>query len=95
LIRNPDLLILDDCLSAVDTITEEKILSNLAGFMKGRTTIVVSHRVSAVRNCSRILVLDGGRLVEEGSHATLLRAGGMYAQLHELQLAEVVDDSGR
>lgn len=95
LIRKPDLLILDDCLSAVDTITEEKILSNLAGFMKGRTTIVVSHRVSAVRNCSRILVLDGGRLVEEGSHATLLRAGGMYAQLHELQLAEVVDDSGR
>lgn len=95
LIRKPDLLVLDDCLSAVDTITEEKILSNLAGFMKGRTTIVVSHRVSAVRNCSRILVLDGGRLVEEGSHATLLRAGGMYAQLHELQLAEVVDDSGR
>lgn len=93
LIRKPDLLVLDDCLSAVDTITEERILSNLAGYMNDRTTIIVSHRVSSVRNCSRILVLDNGHLVEEGAHDVLLRSNGIYAQMYELQLAELEDES--
>lgn len=91
LIRKPDLLVLDDCLSAVDTITEERILTNLSEFMKERTSIIISHRVSSVRNCSRILVLDDGYLVEAGAHADLLRAKGVYAQIYELQLAEMED----
>lgn len=95
IIRKPDLLIFDDCLSAVDTLTEEKILSNLNLIMKGRTTLVVSHRVSTVKSCSRILVLDEGVLLESGTHEELIRKQGLYAQLYDMQLAnpEGIDTS--
>ena len=86
--RDPRILILDDALSAVDTITEEKILTRLLDFMRGRTTILISHRVSTVRLAERIYVLDEGRIVEAGSHAELLDSGGYYAELNQKQLLE-------
>jgi len=88
LIRDPRILILDDSLSSVDTITEERILQQLAGVMRGRTTLLISHRVSTVRNAHRIVVLDRGRLVEEGTHDDLLARGGYYAALYQKQLLE-------
>jgi ATP-binding cassette subfamily B multidrug efflux pump len=88
LLRNPRILILDDALSSVDTLTEERILSALSGVMKGRTTILVSHRVSTIRNAERIFVLEHGTVVEEGSHEELLANGGYYADLYQKQLLE-------
>ena len=88
LLRNPRILILDDALSSVDTLTEERILSALADVMKGRTTIFVSHRVSTIRNANRIFVLEHGSVVEEGSHEQLLANGGYYADLYQKQLLE-------
>lgn len=85
LIRNAPVLILDDCFSAVDTETEEHILSRLKRLRAGKTTILVSHRVSTLRHTDRILVLDGGRLMESGSHDALLAKGGLYAELERLQ----------
>jgi ATP-binding cassette subfamily B protein len=84
--RDAPVLILDDALSAVDTVTEEKILRGLRGYMRGRTSIVVSHRVSAVAGADLILVLEDGRLAESGTHAALLARGGVYARLLERQL---------
>jgi ATP-binding cassette subfamily B protein len=85
LIRNAPVLILDDCFSAVDTETEEHILSRLKRLRAGKTTILVSHRVSTLRHTDRILVLEGGRLMESGSHDALLAKGGLYAELERLQ----------
>ena len=84
----PRILLFDDDLSAVDTATEEAILRELRSVMKGRTTVIISHRISAVRDADRILVLDHGRVVEEGTHAELIAKGGVYNQLHEEQLLE-------
>ena len=67
LLRNPRILILDDALSSVDTLTEERILQGLAGVMSGRTSILISHRVSTVRQADRIVVLEAGRIVEQGT----------------------------
>jgi ATP-binding cassette subfamily B protein len=85
---NPRILILDDALSAVDTYTEEEILARLRGFMRQRTSIIVSHRVSTVRHADLIVVLDGGRVVERGTHDELVRQGGLYADLHQKQLLQ-------
>jgi ATP-binding cassette subfamily B protein len=87
-LRNPRILILDDALSSVDTVTEERILSSLSGVMQDRTTILISHRVSTVRSADRIFVLEHGAIVEEGSHDQLLVNGGYYADLYERQLLE-------
>jgi ATP-binding cassette subfamily B multidrug efflux pump len=87
-LRNPRILILDDALASVDTATEERILSELASVMRGRTTILISHRVSTIRNADRIFVIEHGELVAEGSHAKLLESGGYYADLYEKQLLE-------
>jgi len=88
ILRNPRTLILDDALSSVDTLTEERILEGLAGVMSGRTVILISHRVSTVRQADRIVVLERGRIVEEGTHAQLLLAGGYYADLSQKQMLE-------
>lgn len=88
LMMDPKILILDDALSAVDTHTERDILSRLRGIMRQRTSIVVSHRISTVRDADLILVLDGGRVVERGTHAQLLAKKGLYAGLHHKQLLE-------
>ncbi len=88
ILRNPRILILDDALSSVDTVTEEKILNQLAGLMRGRTTILISHRVSTVKNAHRIIVLSKGRVVEIGTHSELQALGGYYADLHQKQLLE-------
>jgi ATP-binding cassette, subfamily B, multidrug efflux pump len=88
LARRPALLILDDALSAVDTHTEALILSRLRTVLEGRTSFLISHRVSAIMHADRILVLDRGRLVEEGTHAGLLERDGLYAALLRRQLLE-------
>jgi ATP-binding cassette subfamily B protein len=88
ILRDPRILILDDALSSVDTLTEESILRQLAGVMQGRTVILISHRVSTVRGADRILVLSHGRVVEEGTHAELVRFGGYYADLSQKQALE-------
>ncbi len=85
ILRKPRILIFDDCLSAVDTETEAVILGNLKRIMKGRTAIIVSHRVTTVRDADLILVLDEGRVVERGTHATLMEAAGLYAELNRTQ----------
>jgi ATP-binding cassette subfamily B protein len=85
---DPKILVLDDALSAVDTYTEEEILSGLRGVMRQRTSIIVSHRISTVRDADLILVIDDGRIVERGTHDQLIRSGGLYAELHKKQLLE-------
>jgi ATP-binding cassette subfamily B protein len=87
-IIDPRILILDDALSAVDTYTEEEILSRLRDVMRQRTSIIVSHRISTVRDADQIFVLDEGRIAERGTHDTLLGRNGLYAELHKKQLLE-------
>jgi len=87
-VREPKILILDDALSSVDTVTEEEILKRLRGVMRGRTSIIISHRISTVKEADRIVVLDGGRIAESGTHDALVAAGGIYAELHRKQLLE-------
>jgi ATP-binding cassette subfamily B multidrug efflux pump len=93
--RDPRILVLDDALSAVDTHTEARILDDLARVMEGRTSFIISHRVSAVMNADLILVLDDGRIVERGRHADLIALGGTYAQLLHRQILEQDIESTR
>jgi len=87
-VRDPRILILDDALSSVDTYTEEQILHELREVMQDRTSILISHRVSTVKDADEIVVLDGGEIVERGTHDQLLAEGGQYADLHQRQLLE-------
>ena len=87
LCADPRILILDDSLSSVDAETEREILSRLRPILGARTSILVSHRVAAVKDADQILVVDGGRVAERGTHAELLAAGGVYAELYREQLA--------
>jgi ATP-binding cassette subfamily B multidrug efflux pump len=88
IMRNPKILILDDALSAVDTYTEEEILKRLREIMKNRTSIIISHRISTVKDADMIVVMDNGEIVERGNHDELVALGGIYADLYEKQLLE-------
>lgn len=88
LIKEPQILVFDDCLSAVDTKTEEEILRNLGIAMENKSTIFIAHRISTIKNADHILVLDDGRIIEEGSHEELLALQGSYFELYEKQLLE-------
>ena len=90
LIRNPKILILDDSLSAVDTKTEDEILSNLKRIMENRTTVIVSHRVSSVKLANRIAFLEDGKITEIGTHEELMLKNGSYKSLYDSQLEEVI-----
>ncbi|WP_194850804.1 ABC transporter ATP-binding protein [Nonlabens antarcticus] len=88
IIKKPNILLFDDCLSAVDTETEEQILNNLKKVTQNSTTIIVSHRVSSAKNADQIIVLDDGRIIENGSHQSLMEANGYYADLYANQMLE-------
>lgn len=90
LIKEPKILIFDDCLSAVDTKTEEQILTSLSRIMKGKTCVFIAHRVSTIKNANKIIVLDQGKIAEEGSHEELMNLKGQYFELHEKQLLEAI-----
>jgi ATP-binding cassette subfamily B protein len=88
IIKKPQIMIFDDCLSAVDTETEEEILNNLRRLMQNKTSIIISHRISTVKNADRIIVLDKGSIVETGTHKQLIEKQGFYYELHKMQLLE-------
>ncbi|CAH0268051.1 putative multidrug resistance ABC transporter ATP-binding/permease protein YheI [Pedobacter sp. Bi27] len=88
LIKSPKILIFDDCLSAVDTKTEEEILQNLGKIMDGKTSILIAHRISTIKNADKILVLDNGKIIEQGTHNELLSLNGSYTELYNHQLLE-------
>jgi ATP-binding cassette subfamily B multidrug efflux pump len=88
IVKQPQVLIFDDCLSAVDTRTEEEILNNLGRVMQGKTSIIISHRISTIKNADNILVLDNGQIVEQGTHTQLMDLKGPYFELYEKQLLE-------
>jgi ATP-binding cassette subfamily B protein len=86
LIKKPEILILDDAFSHLDSETEEEILENIQGQLRQTTTLIISHRLSAVRGADQIIVMDAGQIIEQGNHASLVRAGGVYANLFQNQL---------
>lgn len=88
IIKAPQILLFDDCLSAVDTETEEKILNNLRTITKDKTTIIVSHRISSAKSADKIIVLDNGKIIQSGTHNTLIDADGYYKELYTKQLTE-------
>jgi ATP-binding cassette subfamily B protein len=88
IVKNPQFLIFDDCLSAVDTETEEEILKNLKNELQSRTSIIISHRVSSVKNADNVIVLNDGRIAEQGTHDELMNTNGVYYELYQMQLLE-------
>ncbi|MCC8409010.1 ABC transporter ATP-binding protein/permease [Mucilaginibacter sp. UR6-1] len=88
ILKHPQIMVFDDCLSAVDTRTEEEILNNLGKVMQGKTSVIIAHRISTIKNADNILVLDEGRIIEQGNHATLMDKKGAYFALYEKQLLE-------
>ena len=82
------MIIFDDCLSAVDTRTEEEILNNLGSVMQGKTSIIIAHRISTIKNADKILVMDNGQIIEQGTHNYLMEQKGTYFELYEKQLLE-------
>lgn len=88
LVKNPKILIFDDCLSAVDTKTEEEILGNLGRIMRGKTTILIAHRISTIKNADKIVVMADGKIVEQGTHYQLLENNAVYAEIYENQLLD-------
>ncbi len=88
IVKQPQVLIFDDCLSAVDTRTEEEILSNLGRIMQGKTSVIISHRISTIKNADKILVLDNGEIIEQGTHSQLMDNKAAYFELYEKQLLE-------
>ncbi|WP_020155499.1 ABC transporter transmembrane domain-containing protein [Caldibacillus debilis] len=94
LLLNPEILILDDCLSAVDAKTEEAILQSLKEIRKGKTTIISSHRISAIRHADLILVLEGGKIVERGTHGALMAENGRYKKMYMQQQLETLVEKG-
>ncbi len=87
LIKDPQILLLDDCLSAVDTDTEEEILKHLKSVSKNKTTLIVSHRISSLKHADQIVVFENGKIVQQGKHADLIEVGGYYKELFEIQQA--------
>lgn len=88
IVKQPQVLIFDDCLSAVDTRTEEEILSNLGRIMQGKTSVIISHRISTIKNADKILVIDNGQIIEQGTHNQLMELKTAYFELYEKQLLE-------
>ncbi len=88
IIKDPEILLFDDCLSAVDTETEEQILNNLFEICKNKTTIIVSHRVSSAKNADKIIILEEGKILQQGTHTQLVNQEGYYKELYLKQLSE-------
>ncbi|MFT4802735.1 MAG: ATP-binding cassette subfamily B multidrug efflux pump, partial [Flavobacteriaceae bacterium] len=88
IIKDPQILLLDDCLSAVDTETEERILNNIDTLLKNKTTIIVSHRISSAKNADKIIVLEEGQIIQQGTHNELIKLDGYYKELYAKQLLE-------
>lgn len=88
IVKHPQILVFDDCLSAVDTRTEEEILQNLGYIMQGKTNIIIAHRISTIKNADKILVMDNGEIIEQGNHEYLMQQKGTYFELYEKQLLE-------
>ncbi len=92
LIKQPNVLLLDDCLSAVDTATEKEIQRNLDEVLQNKTAIIITHRIFSLIHFDNILVLEDGKIAEQGTHEELLRKGGMYAEVYERQQSEQKED---
>jgi subfamily B ATP-binding cassette protein MsbA len=88
MLKNAPILLLDEATSSLDTASEQQVQEALSTLMKGRTTLVIAHRLSTIMHADRIYVIDGGRVLEQGTHSELLAKGGLYAELYQTQFAQ-------